>query len=709
MGKIGVTVRTAAATAGAGLGLFGVVGLAWLSADADPWTPASAWVAVGTTMLGLGVGACLLVGRGRVGALRRLADLAARSAGAGEFAAAAAARSGEARRLGDAMAGLVRRIDALDTELRRQRDRNERLERFAPAAMLTVHPSGRIREANRAAAALFDLDRADALVGAALFEQVHPKDRQRLRAAFDAAATHDVEPIEVQMSMGGAARRIAIRLAASRRGSDRPTWIDLSLSDVTASRHLVQQLREQRRLLDLVIDHMADAILLLGPDSRIITANQRLGRLVGQRVDRLVGQRCDPAGLWAAVDLREPTRFEQRMARALDRPDRPATEQFETHGGGALRFLAIPVTEPGGALLAQLWVVQDVTTEARHRRLLEQQDRQLQGLRRLGEELREAADLDGMLDRVARQLRELLGVEAAGLAIRETDPRQRTRQRIDSGRPVSTLEAGRALTAATQCHLMPLVAEQGNTGLWVELGPHDGWSEPFRAFGVATLAATPLSAHGRWAGLIWIGRPAGRHLERHQIFLLEAFAPMLANALRHARWEQQMQALTLIDPATGWLTRRLFEPLAEQLRRRCSRWALIVLEVRLGGAPTGAEASAGEAIPGPALRRIAEALTAQCRLADQVIAAGGGRFILLCPDVEPAEIEPLCERVRRLPAALLREQSIGPLTIHVAHAGAPGDGVDPSRLLAIAEHRLHAVPPDCPSDPTAAAAAAPRA
>jgi len=321
------------------------------------------------------------------GPLLRMTGLIGRDATADEFEQMADDTRGELGELSGAIARMLRRIDEMTAELRRREQALDNLYQFAPGALLTIGPDGRVIEANRRAVQLFRLPDEPSLIGSPILDYVHPKDRGLFRQAVDRLPLDRSATCGLAMTFDAKTHDIDLQLAGVF-DDDQLTSVRLSMVDVSETKRLLRQVSEQRHLLDLVIDHMSDAILLIGPDRRILTANARLCQLLNVHPDSLIEQPYDPVELWSPLEIDDAALFEKRMSLAADHATHQCQEQFDG-SSGSYRFLAIPVNDAAGETMAQLYVVQDVTAEVRNRRLLEQQDAQLRALQQMGEQLRQ--------------------------------------------------------------------------------------------------------------------------------------------------------------------------------------------------------------------------------------------------------------------------------------------------------------------------------
>jgi len=646
---------------------------------------ATTWIMLGLlTLAGL-----VFMRRWLTGPLVRLAHLASRDAPAADFEQAASDCGGELRQLAESLARMLHRIDDMTRQLRQRERAYAHLYEFAPAAMLSVGPDGRILDANQRAADLFGMSRSDELIGHAIIDHIHPRDRALFRQSIDRLLFEQVSHCELTVTVGGASHDIAVQFAAVADSAGSLEQVRLSLIDISQTRRLVRQVTEQRQLMDLVINHMSDGIVIVSPDRRIVTANAQLCRTLNVHREALTEHPFEPGELFACLEAVDVEAFEKRLRLAVDHPERSSREQFDCRGG-SYAFSAVPVQDAAGQLLAQLWVIEDVTAETRNRRLMRQQDAQLRALQRMGAALHEVVGVDHLLERACRELTEVMDVEALGLAIRHHDPQQRCRQIIHTAAGQTHLATGESVAAAVRTGLLPNVLPQRSTSFWPDLAGAGEWSAPFRAAGFETMAAAALCTSDRAQGLIWIARKGGKSIERYHIYLLEALAPMMSTALENAELRDRMRDLALADPVTGLPSVAQFPILSRQISGADSRWSLLMLDIDRFSDLNGAVGHAGA---DQALRQVAEVLLDCCRRTDQPLRYSEDKFLVLCPKADPDAAHHLAERIRtrieQTTVDLDAPDAQPPaLTCSLGLASAPTDGDDPAVLLDVVLGRV---------------------
>ncbi|MHB1157701.1 MAG: diguanylate cyclase [Phycisphaerales bacterium] len=645
---------------------------------------ATAWLLLAVlTLTGL-----LILRHWLTGPLQRLGELTTTHAPASAFEQASDEMVGEFGQLALALGRMLRHIDEITDTLRQREQAFAHLYQFAPSAMLSIGPDGRITDANRRAAELLKLIDEQALRGMAVLDFIAPRDRAAFRQAIDRLQLDRQHHCELQLLIDNQTRDVDVQLAGVLTHEQTLSQVRLALIDVTESRKLMRQVTEQRRLLDMVINHMSDAILLVGADHRILTVNRRLSELLNAHPQSLIGQPYDPAEFWASLRITDAATFNTRLRLAVDQPAARCQEQFDSDNG-SFCFEAIPIADTADQPIAQLWVVQEVTAQVRNRRLMEQQDTQLRALQRIGRQLHDITGVDQLLHRTTLELLNVMDVEAVGVAVRYHDPKRRCRQLIHTGASQTPLSTGQPLANAIVTQLMPNVLSQRGTSFWADLPSAGKWTESLVAAGFDSLAATTLFCRDRAQGILWIARKGGERIDRYHIYLLEALAPMMSTALANAEMLDQLDELALIDPVTELPSYKRFEMTVASLARRRRPWAMLLIDIDRF---RPINERIGVAASNQLLRQIGQIIESACRSSDRPMRYSEDKFAVICQQTDDNEVLYLAERIRAnlaqspLPAPD-GDQTVQ-LTCSIGVASSRVDSSHPALMIQLAEQRL---------------------
>jgi diguanylate cyclase (GGDEF)-like protein/PAS domain S-box-containing protein len=646
----------------------------------------SMWIVLSMlTLLGL-----LLLRRWLAAPLGLIMGLTKSKAPANLFEETATDMPNEFGELAGSIGRMLRGLDTVTSQLRVRERAFQHLYQFAPAAMISIGSDGRILRANRRAAELLAWADETSLVGMQVLAFIRPEDRAVFRQCVDRLEVDKIHRCELRLEVDGRTRHASVELAAGHDEDGTLSNVRLSLVDISDSKALMQQVSEHRRLLDLVVNHMSDAILLVGADGRVITANKRLAQLQRLMPEALEGQPYDPVDFWARLELLHPAAFEQRMAQISASLGHAVQEQFETRDGAFL-FQVIPVCDELNTAVAQLWVVQEVSAQLRSKRLLEQQAQQLRSLQRVGLKLHSIETMDELLTQVVSELQQSMEIEAIGVAMRGAGLGQRCTQLIWQGGDRSPLPSSAALSQAVSDQLMPRALTSRATSLWTDLTQqHAAWSGAFSQAGLESIAATALLNRDQTQGIVWVARRGGKRIEPHHLYMLEALAPMLATAFDNVQLRQQLNTHQLSDPVTNLPSRRLLNGMIARLVNRPGHpWSLLVIDLdRFNTINTGK----GHAVADEILRRVARQLRECCRASDQIVRQDNDQFVMLCPDLETPIAAGLAERIRVRIAAMPLDDLIGDsdmrLTCSIGVAGSPQDHTRGELTLDVAMERL---------------------
>lgn len=620
--------------------------------------------------------------------LSRVMQLVGASAGAEPFYRLARGRRDEFSRLAESIGGMLTRIESTAEQLRDREQAFQNLYQFAPAAMVSLDGQGKILEANHRAASLFQATAERELVGLGILDFLRAEDRGLLRQTIDRLELDQAARCDLRILIGAKTIDVLVECAGVRDADGVLQSVHLSFLDVSESKKLQRQLADKSHLLNLVIDHISAAILLVNEEGRIAAHNQQLAVLLKRQSSELVGQAYDPESFWLALGIAKQELFVNRLRQIDADGNRPAQERFEAKVGTFL-FQGIPVHDASGKGIGRLWVVQEITSQEQSQRLLEQQTSQLQALKRLGPQLSDASDPKTLLERAAFQLFDIFGVEAVGLALRHQDAASRSLQILHRGSGACLLETNRALVQAVERQLMPQILSNQDVSFWPEFPRGAAWGKAFAQAGLTCLAGGPLRASTDAQGVLWIARRGGERLERHHIYLLEALGPVIAARLEIAHVREQMRAVEMSDVVTGLPTGKFFDlEMRKLINRPGSAWALAIFNLdHFRKINAMIEHGAADEL----LTTVATKLLQSTRRDCLVARLNGPTFGVLVRDTGREQVGSMAERLRQVIGACcasLPDGSTFPVTASVGVAMCPEDGPSDKNLFEIAAARV---------------------
>ena len=585
---------------------------------------------------------------------------------------------------------MLTRLECTTERLRQREVAFENLYQFAPAAILSIQPDGAILEANRRAVALFGLTLEPHLVGKNLNEHLDADARETLRHTLSSLRVEQAARCELSLMVGSRRLDVLVEGTPVRNADGRLVRVRLSILDVGQIKALQRQLADKGRLLNLIVDHMSDAIMLVDAKGCIAAHNPQLASLLRRRPDSIANEPYEFETFWNDIGILDMDRFIAGMRQIEAEADRPSLLRVHTQVGVFL-FQCVPMHDAEGSYLGRLWVVQEITAQEQAERLVRQQANQLDALKRMGAALRDLTDLDAMLQRIAQLMYELMGVEAVGVAIRSDHRGGRSRQIVHRGTQPMNMDLHRRLTEVAERHVMPAVAAQADVSYWPDLSRGESWCVDMYHAGLSCMAAGRLQCDSDLQGMIWIARRGGERIERQHIQFLEAMLPLIAARIATAQLHEHMALLELTDPVTSLPNRKRLEMMAGQLVKRPGYpWAAIMLNIdhfRELNDALGHEAA------DRLLMTIGLALRGKIRKSCHAGRLGGKQFLVLCSNSPHDATMAVAERVRSVIAELpvrLPDGSRWQLTASVGVACSPGDGRSTAELFTAAARRADA-------------------
>ncbi len=645
---------------------------------------AAHWVFLALTIL-LGL---MLLRRWVTTPLTEINTLVRTAASADRFRRLANNQRGEFAQLSTTLADMLVRLEDTTAQLRQREKAFESLYQFAPAALLEIDRHGRIVEANRRAAALFGLDSEQQLLGSLAVELVREEDRPALHQTID-RVDMDYNPVaELRLLRQGESFTARIECVGIRDDDAVLRSVRLALQDITDTRRMHRELEDKSRLLNLVIDHMSDAIVLVDRQGKVAAANQQLGVLLQTRPEAVIGQPYHAGEFWEPLGPTEPSLLLQTLKRIEADPGRAAQERIDTRQGSFL-FQGIPVSDRHGETVGRLWVVQEITGQVQAQQLLEQQTRQLQAIRQLGAKLFESTTTNEVLHQVCAALHEIMGVEAVGIALRSGDLDTRCRQMLHRGQPALLYEPNHNLVESVQQHLMPQILARHDVTFWPDPPAGSAWGRAFRGAGLTCLAGIPLRGRSDAQGILWVARRGGEYLTAHHIYLLEALGPLVAARLEITELGQRLDHLELVDPITLLPNEHHVQLEMDRLAKRPGfEWSLVTLKLdhfsRVTQAVSFEQANA-------LLRQVGIRLRESTRRSCFVGRLAGPAFAVLCPSLGRRHTQAVAERLlallHKIPTGL-PSAAEDHLTASIGIATHADDATAPEELLAIALERM---------------------
>lgn len=651
------------------------------------------------TLIGL-----IMLRRWVMGPLGEISELVSRNAAASSFYRCSRQFQGEYSQLAQAIAGMLTRIDSTSQRLKQRETAFQSLYQFAPAAMVSLDVAGLITEANQRAAQLLHAKNEQELLGKSITEFVKMDDRPTLRNAITRLQIHDATRCELTMKTNENPVDVVIECAAVRDEDAAITSTRLAFHDVTAIKELQAARENQTALLNLLIDHMSDAIALIDDNGRIAACNQRLVTLLGRDAASVRDGNYDATTFWETLGPIDEVEFIKQLQQLERQTDRPAEHRVDTRRG-VFRFHCIPVHDANSELVGRLWVVEEITSQEQTQRLIDQQSQLLAAMRHVGHALIGVHTTDQVMEKTVERLSHMLGVEAVGMALRGGGHR-RTRQLVNLGDTYCRLDTVRPVVAAIEQDILPIVLAQNDATCWTEMPRKCAWSKAMNHAGLTSLAAVALRGPYDMHGMIWIARRGGERLDRHQIYMLEILSPVIAARIEAVWSNEWLQTLSWLDEDTGLPTsQHLHAAMWTRQRGMDDTTTLIVADC--ADALKSLDANGATAgITSERMGIISNRLRAMLRKEALLARVGDARFAVLLENASDSAMKPIRDRVERTIADTIRQwagedqELTPPRMVHVTWPQEVGDLFD---LLPNAERRLQSQTEDDLTDDTSEA------
>ncbi len=307
--------------------------------------------------------------------------------------------------------GLVRNITERKQAEERVRVSEERFRRFTEATVegVVFHEKGKIIDANPAALAMFGLEKDADLVGRDLLEFVLPECHETVLKQMQ---SETVQPYEiVGLRADGSTFPLETSTRVYREGG-RVIRVS-SVRDMTERKRIENAVQESRRLLQLVMDNIPQAVFWKDRNLVYLGCNRAFAEDAGlDSPDQIIGK----------TDYDMPWKPEAELYRADDQkvmeagqPKLNFEEPQTTPTGDTiwLRTSKVPMLDADGKVFAVLGMYEDIT----ERKLLEQQVQtaferrgyQVQVSTEISQDISQATALDDLFERVVTLTKERLG------------------------------------------------------------------------------------------------------------------------------------------------------------------------------------------------------------------------------------------------------------------------------------------------------------
>lgn len=430
-------------------------------------------------------------------------------------------------------------------------------------------------------------------------------------------------------------------------------------------------------------DAIPDLVSILDARGRVVRVNRAMARAVGLTPQEAVGRDC----CCLVHGTSTPPEGCPRAASVTD-GDQHESEVFLADSGRTYVETVSPLRGLSGEMTGFVRVARDITGIRRTESELRHRERFLERLNALAEAALEASEPAALHQLAADGIRDLLGGDAAGLALWD-DEEGVGRVVAASGRVPADLVGLRSQPGERT--LTEEVLRSGRPLLLEDARSFPGSHALVSRLDVASLSVFPLVA-GQPAGALFVGFRERRVPKLAETALGEIAARQVSLALVKTRLLEEGRRQAVTDFLTGLRNRRGFFELARREVDRALRFrrplAVLALDV---DAFKKVNDHFGHAAGDEVLKGVATRLASVVREVDVLGRTGGDEFCVVLPECDGATALEIAERIRRVVAAAPVESIRGAVqaTLSVGIGLLGPEAEDLAGLLEAADRSLY--------------------
>jgi diguanylate cyclase (GGDEF)-like protein/putative nucleotidyltransferase with HDIG domain len=317
---------------------------------------------------------------------------------------------------------------------------------------------------------------------------------------------------------------------------------------------------------------------------------------------------------------------------------------------------------------------------------LREQDKEITLINRLTTIITSSVSIQGIFERFAQELKEVVDVDWAGIAL------------IDGDEVCLSALSCTIVSPWQRGERIPL---KGTGTEWVcrekkssyesdLVRYHKFWTDEYYSKqGIRSIVYLPLSIKDEGIGSLVLASLKPNAYSHRQIRLVEQVALQIATPIENAQLYTRAEQRARIDELTGLFNRRHFEERLKEEIARHSRYgdmfSLLLLDLDnfktyndIYGHP------AGDIL----LSQIGKTIKGSVRGADQAFRYGGDEFAVILPQAAVDDAHVVAERVRVRIARDMEQKEIA-VTCSIGVASYPADGVISGELITVADTALY--------------------
>ena len=634
--------------------------------------------------------------------LKQIQNMVNQQAPAVSYHRLAEQHSNEFGQLADAIGEMLGRINADQDDYQSRELILQDLFGNAPASLFCIDLEGRVVHANKRSAEMLNLQSSVELLNQDAFQFVYIADRPKLKEMITRMSWQESCRCDMRMLKQDTEHIIDVSVDAVgvRDEYGNLKGLRLAIVDISHAKDLQRQLQDKTRLMNMVIDHMSDGILLVDQSKKIVAMNHQMSNLLQCPAELLQGEQCDHKRIWDRFGIIDYPLFLNQLARIESDHQRSAQQRFESsHGTYTIR--GIPIHDNLNERQGRLWIVTEVASQQHGEPNINEQIQRFMMLKHFASELSQVRTVDRLLELTVKHLHEFFNVETVGIAIRDQHPQGKLRQLLCRGHHhACELVPARAIMGAINTGLLPEIVASPDFAYWPDLDlskgfwPNDSqrnsWRETFTNNNFTALAVGPLvDDAGAMQGIIWCAQRSGKRFDRHEMLMIEMIAPLVEARLEVVQLKESLQAIDLIDPVTQLPNQQQFHLAAENFDQAThGKWSLLMIDIEH---LDRYKQLAGQTRVNELLANIAKVMQHTIRRNSFVSRYEGSVFSILIAETNPQVVLRLASRLKnQLERKLLTgaDERLSLLAFRTGIAYSDSDGPSISSVLARAIARL---------------------
>jgi diguanylate cyclase (GGDEF)-like protein len=317
---------------------------------------------------------------------------------------------------------------------------------------------------------------------------------------------------------------------------------------------------------------------------------------------------------------------------------------------------------------------------------LREQDKEITLINRLTTIITSSVDIQGIFDRFARELKEVVDFDWAAIDLIDGEELSLSALSSTVGSPWQKGERIPLRGTATEW-----VGRERKSVYEADLARYHRFTtgEQYLKEGIRSVVYLPLSIKDQVIGSLILASVKPNAYSHRQIRLLEQVASQIATPIEIGQLYAQAEQRSRIDELTGLFNRRHFEERLKEEIGRHSRYgnvfSLLLLDLDnfktyndIYGHP------AGDIL----LTQIGKIIKGSVRSADQAFRYGGDEFAVILPEAAMDDAHVVAERVRAQIAKEMEDKESA-VTCSIGVAIYPADGMISGELVTVADTALY--------------------